>query len=103
MYHKKNKNKNSDPPNLTPRALRRLSMQKKKRYGTAHMYHSSGDDVFGGKWDPPPLTPRALHRLLMRKNHVPEVLQGTLLKLGTFFFPSLYCTFFFCYAQEPRA
>ena len=50
------------------------------------MYHSSGDDVFGGKWDPPPLTPRALHRLLMRKNHVPEVLQGTLLKLGTFFF-----------------
>jgi hypothetical protein len=52
--------------------------------------------VFGGKWDPPPLTPRALHRLLMRKNHVPEVLQGTLLKLGTFFSPSLYCTFFFC-------
>ena len=31
----------------------------------------------------------------MRKNHVPEVLQGTLLKLGTFFSPSLYCTFFF--------
>ncbi len=50
------------------------------------MYHSSGDEVFGGKWDPPPLTPRALHRLLMRKSHVPEVLQGTLLKLGAFFF-----------------
>ena len=56
------------------------------------MYHSSGDDVFGGKWDPPPLTPRALHRLLMRKSQVPEVLQGTLLKLGTFFPP--YCTVF---------
>ena len=51
------------------------------------MYHSSGDYVFGVKWDPPPLTPRALHRLLLRKSHVPEVLQGTLLKLGPLFPP----------------